>query len=450
MISLENCFSFINEKGPVLVAVSGGSDSMALLYLANAWAKNSGREIHAVTVDHGLRIEAAAEASFVAMVCDGLEIVHTTLAWDGIKPIAGISAAARNARYHLIEEFARDIGVRIILAGHNRDDQAETVLMRLRRNGEHTSSRGHSGMSNRTLLSGGGLLMRPLLDMSRKELRQYLNEISQSWIEDPSNHDHSYERVRVREELNANPSLKNQLIDYSQIMGRLREVVSRDAVSLLRQSCVVNSGHVYALGLEALENFPINVIQMALKIVIAVAGGAEYLVANGKLKKVVDYLTTKEDSRLTLGNCIVECGGGIIQIYREARNLKSAMIESGENLFWDGRVHISNDSDETIHIGVMSAQYIDAWNKDESNRGSDLSSVRKPVLLSTPLLTTGQGSSLPLFIGTTFPDAQIEVRTGARAIENFCPEWDFHVLDWLKGIDLAMGAQGLLHSDSNK
>ena len=156
------------------------------------------------------RSEAAAEAAFVAMVCDGLDIIHTTLSWDGVKPPAGISAAARNARYDLMEEFAADIGIRIILTGHTSDDQAETVLMRLRRSEPGSSGRGHSGMSKRTLLGRGTCYCGPFLDLSRQRLRAYLNEVSQGWVEDPSNFDESYERVRVRGELVQNPQMKGQ------------------------------------------------------------------------------------------------------------------------------------------------------------------------------------------------------------------------------------------------
>ena len=461
MISLEKCFSFINEKGPVLVAVSGGSDSMALLHLANAWAKNTGREIHAVTVDHGLRIEAAAEAAFVAMVCEGLDIVHTTLAWDGLKPSSGISAAARHARYALIEEFARDIGVRIILAGHTSDDQAETVLMRLRRKGDasnHVSSdRGHSGMCARTLLREGTILMRPLLGQSRDGLRQYLNDISQSWIEDPSNHDTSYERVRVRRELAVDASTKKRLLQYSNIMGRMREVLARDSVALLRQCCRVQRGHVFELDIEALKSAPDVIADLALKFVIGVAGGAEYLVSDRQLRVIDDQLHEADRNssmgRMTLGNCIIEWRQGAMQIYREARNLNSTVVASGESHFWDGRLHIENDSDDDVLIGPMDALFIDECKElDATIHGGqgELSTIRRAVLLSLPMLTFANGKRMPLFSGFNFLGEQtvqqLDIRTGARAIENFCPQWDFHILEWLKGIDLGMARVKLVPS----
>jgi tRNA(Ile)-lysidine synthase len=445
-IFLDEAFSFVREKGPIIVAVSGGSDSMAALFLANAWARQAGREIHAVTVDHGLRAEAAAEAAFVAMVCDGLDIVHTTLAWDAIKPIAGISAAARNARYDLMEEFATDIGVRIIITGHTSDDQAETVLMRLRRSRGNISSsgRGHSGMCRRTLLGSGTLLLRPFLHLSRQRLRTYLNEVSQSWIEDSSNHDESYERVRVRRELQRDPKTKYRLQAYSSLIGRLREVISIAAANLLMKSCRCNPGHVFELETSQLRQAPDPVAGMAIKTVIATAGGGQYLVSDHQLQQVLGSISDQRNARLTLGNCVIEVSAQRLQIYRENRNLNSNIIEDGESLFWDGRLHIANDTREDIRIEPMSLEYLTAYFANNIRDNEVLSAVRKAVLLSSPLITTGSGLSIPLYFDKSSLPAQLDVRTGARAIENFCPEWDFALLEWLKGIDLDTDQQNIL------
>ena len=454
-ISLDEIFSFVSEKGPIIVAVSGGSDSMAALFLANAWARKSGREIHAVTVDHGLRSEAAAEAAFVAMVCDGLDIVHTTLSWDAIKPSSGLSAAARTARYDLMEEFAADIGVRIIVTGHTSDDQAETVMMRLRRSRANTRSvdRGHSGMCRRTMLGQGTLLLRPFLNLTRQRLRTYLHEVSQSWIEDPSNHDESYERVRVRAELECNAILKRRLLEYSSLMGRMRGAVSNHAAALLGQCCSCGPGHVFELEGGKLLNAPHPIVMSAIKTVIAVAGGGQYLVSDQQMQQVLDAfgmgsviehdgdigagtleITARCTQRMTLGNCIVEYDGAKMQIYREARNLNSAVVEVGESYVWDGRIHITNYSQEDIRIEAMSADYIAASNETGNER---LSGTRRAVLLSSPVITTSSGLSIPVYFDKSALPDQLDIRTGARAIENFCPQWDFALLEWLKSVDLA-------------
>ena len=411
--------------------------------------KKTGREIHAVTVDHGLRVEAAAEAAFVAMVCNGLDIVHTTLSWDGVKPGTGVSAAARTARYDLLEEFAHDIGVRIIISGHTSDDQAETVLMRMRRSPTDFTSggRGHAGMCRRTLLSAGTLLLRPFLQLSRERLRRYLKEVSQSWIEDPSNHDTSYERIRVRGELKENDALKRKILRYSAVMGRMRQVIAIEAAALLVKNCKCNPGHVFELEIALLQKAPHEVLQMAIKTVIATAGGGEYLVGDLQLAVILSAVFDGAKSRTTLGNCVIECGAKRLLIYREARNLNSQIVEAGESVIWDGRVHITNDSEEDIRIQPMSQEYLAHWEETDQDR---LKRVRKAVLLSSPLITTAPGLAIPVYFDKSLLPAQLDVRTGARAIENFCPQWDFALLEWLKNIDLVTDQRNLSNTLARK
>ena len=119
----------------IVLAVSGGPDSIALMWLAARWrsALKRGPRLIAVTVDHGLRAEAAAEARDVKRLARTLDLPHRTLRWSGAKPKTGLPAAAREARYRLLAQAARRNGATHILTAHTRDDQAETLLMRLLR-----------------------------------------------------------------------------------------------------------------------------------------------------------------------------------------------------------------------------------------------------------------------------------------------------------------------------
>ncbi|MBM4438672.1 MAG: tRNA lysidine(34) synthetase TilS, partial [Actinobacteria bacterium] len=117
----------------VAVAVSGGADSLALTLLADEWARRTGRSIAALTVDHGLRPDSAAEASQVGAWLAAARIRHEVLRWEGQKPRSGIHAAAREARYRMLTSWCRENDVRDLLLAHHRDDQSETFLMRLAR-----------------------------------------------------------------------------------------------------------------------------------------------------------------------------------------------------------------------------------------------------------------------------------------------------------------------------
>ena len=180
----------------IVLAVSGGPDSMALMWLAARWrrALARGPRLVAVTVDHGLRTEAAREARDVKRLARSLEVPHRTLRWTGAKPKTGLPAAARAARYRLLAQAARANGATHILTAHTRDDQAETLLMRMLRGS------GIAGLAAMTRVSEreGLWLARPLLDVSKAQLVATLNRARINFADDPTNRDVSYTRPRLR------------------------------------------------------------------------------------------------------------------------------------------------------------------------------------------------------------------------------------------------------------
>ncbi len=209
----------------IALAVSGGGDSMAMLYLAHNWTRDWGVRLHVVTVDHGLRPESAGEAAMVARECAALGWPHTTLkwTWDGK---GNLQDAARQARLHMINRW-RGL-IEHVLMAHTQDDVAETFLMRLARG---SGVDGLSAMSDRrkvelgptTVLQdaefdgplppqskpgkgtrvrpGSFHVVRPCLGMRRSDLRHYLKVLNGPWVDDPSNDNTAFERVRVRQAL---------------------------------------------------------------------------------------------------------------------------------------------------------------------------------------------------------------------------------------------------------
>jgi tRNA(Ile)-lysidine synthase len=185
------------KAAPALVlAVSGGPDSIALMWLATRWrrALSRGPRLIAVTVDHGLRTEAKREARDVKRLARTLDLPHRTVRWTGTKPKTGLPAAARNARYRLLAQAAQDHGATHILTAHTRDDQAETLLMRLLRG---SGIAGLSAMA-RVTERDGALLVRPLLNVSKAQLIATLNKAKIGFADDPTNRDVSFTRPRLR------------------------------------------------------------------------------------------------------------------------------------------------------------------------------------------------------------------------------------------------------------
>ena len=176
----------------LLLAVSGGPDSTALLVMAAQWA--GGPALHAATVDHGLRPEGAAEAAEVGRLAARLGVPHVVLRWEGEKPRTGLCARAREARYDLLTGEAARVGAAIVVTAHHLDDQAETVLMRL----AHGSGlAGLAGMAARSR-RGAVEIARPLLDIPKAELVAFCDARGLAYAHDPSNEDPAFARPRWR------------------------------------------------------------------------------------------------------------------------------------------------------------------------------------------------------------------------------------------------------------
>lgn len=176
------------------IAVSGGGDSMALLHLARAWASVRGVTLSAITIDHNLRDGSAEEAAHVAQWCADLVVAHTTRVWRDWDRNGNLQDAARQVRYRMINDWRGDI--EHILIGHTLDDQAETLLLRLKRG---SGVDGMTGMKHVTPHPSGMTLIRPLLNITRQDLRDYLVGCDQPWFDDPSNDNAAFDRIAMRQ-----------------------------------------------------------------------------------------------------------------------------------------------------------------------------------------------------------------------------------------------------------
>jgi tRNA(Ile)-lysidine synthase len=239
-------FSGLADAPAILLAVSGGPDSVALLFLAVRWrkARKRGPSLVAATVDHGLRPEAAAEARQVARLARSLGVPHRILRWRGDKPGTGLQEKARTARYSLLADAARRAGATHVLTAHTLDDQAETVLMRLLRG---SGPAGLAGMARSTPLDRGDrarlpgddrrnaaearpalrlMLFRPLLELSKARLIATVRRAGLGYVEDPSNRDPRFTRVRMRGLL---PALAEEGLDARRLAVLARRLRRAEA-----------------------------------------------------------------------------------------------------------------------------------------------------------------------------------------------------------------------------
>ena len=274
-------FADLSKTRVLILGVSGGPDSTALLWLAARWRarRKHGPTLIAVTVDHGLRPESAREARAVKRLTQKLGVAHRTLRWSGKKPASGIQQAAREARYRLLADAARKAGARHILTAHTLDDQAETVLFRLARGSGIAGLRGmravaplapspspergghrrpsaavnqnadakhrlrrsagegsgfvpltptrRASFADLPLAGGGGelLLIRPLLSIPKSRLLTTLAAAKIPFADDPSNRDPRFTRPRLRELM---PGLAAEGLDARRLSSFARRMARAD------------------------------------------------------------------------------------------------------------------------------------------------------------------------------------------------------------------------------
>ncbi len=336
------------EASPhIAIAVSGGADSMALILLADQWARQQGGRVTALTVDHGLRPESGEEARQVGRWLDRRGIDHRVLTWRGEKPATGIQASARQARYKLMAAHCRNAGILHLLIGHHQQDQAETFLMRL---GRSSGIDGLAAMSPVREVHGLRLL-RPLLQTPKQRLRDFLVAQDQDWIEDPSNQNTAFARIRIRNSLpglaNAGVSLRS-LTGTAAHMARVRIALEATASTLLGRCATVDPCGYAGLAGRELFAAPAEISLRALSRVIMCIGGAVYPSASEKLENLHEKMKAHVFDQsgwrgATLGRCrIVPGPAGSLRILRELRNLPDpCSFSAGQDLSWDGRFQVT-------------------------------------------------------------------------------------------------------------
>ncbi|SLN19920.1 tRNA(Ile)-lysidine synthase [Roseovarius albus] len=313
------------------VAVSGGSDSLALLHILRDWQEEGGSKIYAVTVDHGLRSEAAEEAEQVAQLCSGLGIPHQTLKWQGWDGQGNLSDRARRARYRLMADWAEAQGISHIAIGHTTDDQAETFLMRLAR---EAGVDGLSAMAE-SWRQGAVTFCRPMLNVTRKELREDLQARDVQWIDDPSNEDDTYQRVRARQAMGHLADLGITARGLSTVAKHMAEVrqtlywyvflAARECVRFQAGDIIIDRKGYRALRPEVAR----RLLQMALKWI----NGTDYAPRGRAMDLLLESIRGGTD--MTLQGCLIRVGQEQLRVSREADAAAETKTEISD--IWDGR-----------------------------------------------------------------------------------------------------------------
>ena len=306
----------------VLVAVSGGTDSVALLRAMAALKTGGDGRLCAAHLNHRLRPDAEDDERFVVDLCGRLNVTCEVGRAD-VRQLAagdGIEAAARAARYRFLEQAAGRLGARFVATAHTADDQAETVLHRILRG---TGIRGLSGMGRARPL-GHAVLIRPLLGIRRTELTAYLDALGQPCRHDQSNVDPRFTRNRIRLQLlprlqkHFNPEVIDALLRLGTLAGEAQTVIDDDVAACFDRCVASDREGEIRVALELLAGRPRYLVRELLMAAWRRQGWPMQSMGMLKWDELSELatLTTSTAKRVFPGGVLVEVAGGVMRLTR--------------------------------------------------------------------------------------------------------------------------------------
>jgi tRNA(Ile)-lysidine synthase len=314
----------------LLLAVSGGPDSVALMLLASRWSLRKEREIAVATVDHGLREGSREEAERVGDWARALGFEHHLLSWEGAKPTSRLQERAREARYALLAACAKKIGTRAIVTAHHADDQAETILFRL------TRGSGVAGLAGMAAASSCGdvALLRPLLGVFKQELEALCDSASHPFVHDPSNENETFARVRLRKlstTLAAQGLNAAALLRLGSRAARADQALSCCAARALREATLSRDENETRLDAQILRDLPVEILQRVLASDVLRLGEASNIRLE-RLERAAEALATAlsrgSPMRITLAGASIELRRDSVVLRRAPPRRAAAAFKS--------------------------------------------------------------------------------------------------------------------------
>lgn len=376
--------------GQVGIAVSGGSDSLALLHIMAAAAPHLGISIKAATVDHDLRDGSAKEARAVGEICQSLGIEHETLLWRHGEISGNLQSQASQARYDLLATWAERHDIGDVLIGHTADDQAETFLMGLSRK---AGLDGLSGMRP-SWLERGVRFSRPLLDKTRDDLRKFLNRRGIVWMDDPSNDNDRFMRVKARRVLKALKPLGITAAKLAAVTDNLdfaRSALTHQ-VAQAAQAVETTAGRVQLNRAELMAQ-PFEIQRRLLIAALRWIAGGVYPPRETALNGL--QLAVLKSKGATLAGCRMRCIGECVYFFREPHAV--AGIECPTTELWDNRWEISGPHARDLTIRALGAEGLRAvkdWRLSGISRDALIVSPgvwRNSTLIAAPIAGFSNG-----------------------------------------------------------
>ena len=305
-------------KEDLAVAVSGGADSLALAYLAKCYSIKNNIQAKYFIVDHKLRKESSLEAETVKNILSKVDVNCKILSWDGKKPTKNIQAKARDKRYLLLANECKKNNIKYLLLGHHIDDLFENFFIRLVRG---SGLKGLTSFSSTTKYKNENLnILRPLLNLEKKELIDISNKVFNFYVEDPSNTNSDYKRIRVR---NLLQSLENEGLDKNKFKLTINNLKDSDKSikfyvnrNLKNNSVFLKKNRIFILN-DSFFNESHEIIFRSLTMVIKEIGQNYYPVRGKSVNELIERINTRLFSKVTLGGCFIKKVNDTIFISKE-------------------------------------------------------------------------------------------------------------------------------------
>lgn len=350
------------ERAPLLaLAVSGGPDSMALAWLAHKWAAQREGAVVAFIVDHGLRAESADEAARAASSLHGFGVETHILKITSAPPKSGTQAWARTERYRLLEAAVRRRGALHLLLGHHRDDQAETVLLRLARG---SGAKGLSGMRPVRWMRDMRLV-RPVLGFAKAQLAATAAKAGLVVADDPSNQNPAYARTRMRMAVASAGGDAARLAATAEALASEDSALDAYVAALSAQALQISP--IGLLGLERRQFVaaPRAVAHRLLARVVTIAAGAATLPRHERIAALHQAILNSDIARKTLGGAVIRLAETHILFWREPARLPQAIPAAGmlEESYWDGRfrLNLMGVQPTGLTVGPLGYKGLRAW-----------------------------------------------------------------------------------------
>ena len=370
------------------IAVSGGSDSMALFHILTDWKSDNKPKIFVASIDHGLRPESNSEVEFVKKICQTKRIEHVTLSPDThlSKAQGNLQNNARSARYQLLRNWAISKNLQCVFIGHTLDDQEENLLMRFFRGSGVDGLAAIEKKSSRN----GILWVRPLLKFRKEELRNYLRNNSYSWIDDPSNNDDKYQRVKVRkllQQLKSSSLITPNFVNTSDHMLRASKLLREKAVSSSKTLLSFNDVGQIMFAVEEFSELFEDTQYRILSGIISWFSGRFYKPRFSQLEKIYcKVVDARNLTGATLGGTVFKKKNGIVTVTRELASVKEEYLIENEEFIWDNRWLI------TLKEGIRMKLYVKPFGLlgiDET-KICIKSDFDKRALATMPMITTNR------------------------------------------------------------